>query len=105
MPAGSLRKPALASPCRHRWCLPPPGPASPATPRCAAPCRPQLLLADLQRNDASFRANRSRYLESKDDNGSTPLVLAAARGHIGCVKLVRRRWRWRQRQGLALSSC
>lgn len=48
-----------------------------------------MLLADLQRNDAAFRANRGRYLETKDDHGNTPLTLAAARGHIACVKLVR----------------
>lgn len=55
------------------------------------PCRsPQALLADLQRNDAGFRANRARYLEFTDENGNTPLTLAAARGHLGCVKLVSR---------------
>lgn len=57
--------------------------------RLPPPCRsPQALLADLQRNDAGFRANRARYLEFTDENGNTPLTLAAARGHLGCVKLV-----------------
>lgn len=55
-----------------------------------APSLPvQELLADLQRNDAGFRANRGRYLEATDENGNTPLTLAAARGHLPCVKLVR----------------
>lgn len=35
----------------------------------------QMLLADLQRNDAGFRANRARYLEHRDENGNTPLTL------------------------------
>jgi hypothetical protein len=47
-----------------------------------------MILADLQRNDAGFQANRSRYLEVADEQGCTPLTLAAARGHLPCVKLV-----------------
>lgn len=49
----------------------------------------QLLLTDLQRNDSQFRANRARYIEVADEHGNTPLTLAAARGHLPCVKLVR----------------
>ena len=59
-----------------------------SAPSCFLPAW-QALLADLQRNDAAFRANRGRYLEAVDDNGNTPLTLAAARGHLPCVKLVR----------------
>jgi ankyrin repeat protein len=51
---------------------------------------PQLLLSDLQRNDAQFRANRARYIEVPDEQGNTPLTLAAARGHLACVNLVSR---------------
>lgn len=36
---------------------------------------PQMLLADLQRNDAAFRASRGRYLEHRDEHGNSPLTL------------------------------
>ncbi|KAI3426006.1 hypothetical protein D9Q98_007974 [Chlorella vulgaris] len=48
----------------------------------------KALLTDLQRNDASFHANRARYLEVPDEQGNTPLTLAAARGYLSCIQLL-----------------
>lgn len=61
---------------------------SPPPPPC--PSSLQALLTELQRNDASYSTNRARYLEAADDNGNTPLTAAAARGHLACVRLVRK---------------
>ena len=71
-----------------------PGLHPPTSARCCPGCL-QMILSDLQRNDAGFQANRGRYLEVADEQGCTPLTLAAARGHLPCVKLVGgagRRW-------------
>lgn len=61
----------------------------PAPAPCALPAGLQALLTDLQRNDSSYAANRTRYLESTDDHGNTPLTAAAARGHLPVVRVVR----------------
>jgi predicted metal-dependent enzyme (double-stranded beta helix superfamily) len=49
----------------------------------------QALLADLQRNDAAYQSSRAQYLEATDEQGNTPVTLAAARGHLQCVQVVR----------------
>ncbi|GAB4823109.1 hypothetical protein N2152v2_010155 [Parachlorella kessleri] len=46
------------------------------------------LLAGIQRHEAEYNRNRSRYLEVQKDDGSTPLILAAERGHLQVVELL-----------------
>lgn len=49
----------------------------------------QDLLAGCQRHEPDFQRNRGKYLEVQRDDGSTPLTLAAERGHFQIVELVR----------------
>jgi hypothetical protein len=49
----------------------------------------QDLLAGMQRHEPDYARNRARYLEAQREDGSTPLILAAERGHLQVVELVR----------------
>ena len=42
----------------------------------------QELLAGCARHEPEYQRNRARYLEVQKEDGSTPLTLAAERGHV-----------------------